>query len=444
MMRGVRSLLILLVIAVALGWYAWRDSQRPAGDDGPSRDQVFAVKAESIDEIAIRSEAGEQTRLQKSGEQGWQIVAPTTAPPDPAEVSGLTLNLARLEIQRVVDENPPDLNEYGLAQPRVEVAFKADGEEHRLLLGSKTPPGTDVYAKRGADNAVFLISSYLESTFNRSTFELRDKTVLKVERDKLDAVELTTSGRTVRFARADGEWRMTAPVPARADFSAVEGLVSRLSGLQMRSVIEDPAAARKAGLEKPVATARLGSGSSQATLAFGAPAEDGAVHARDLSRPVVFTVDASILDDLKKTPADLRQKDLFDARSFNATYLEITQAGQTSTFEKARVKNAEGQEEDRWKQTAPQERELEQASVDRLLSAVTGVRASGFVDAAPKALAAPSLSVVVRFDEGKKEERVGFARTGTEAFAARAGEPGAAGIEPDALEAITKALQELK
>ena len=32
----------------------------------------------------------------------------------------------------------------------------------------------------------------------------------------------------MRFEKASGEWKLTQPVAARADFSAVEGLVSRL------------------------------------------------------------------------------------------------------------------------------------------------------------------------------------------------------------------------
>src|SRR5687767_6631359 len=123
-MRGVRSLLVLVVIAIPLGYLVYRDSQRPAGDDLPKKDKVFAVESEKIEEIAVRSDTGEQTRLQKSGAD-WQIVAPVTARPDTSEVSGLTTNLSTLEIQRVVDENPPDLKEYGLEKPRIEVSFKA-------------------------------------------------------------------------------------------------------------------------------------------------------------------------------------------------------------------------------------------------------------------------------------------------------------------------------
>jgi hypothetical protein len=444
-MRGLRSLIILILVAIPIGWLTWRESRRSTGDDEPKKEKVFTVEAEKIEEITVRSEAGDQTRLQKSGDKGWQIVAPTSAQPDPAEISGLTSNLSTLEVQQVVDENAPDLKEYGLAQPRIEVAFKSGGQQHTLLIGQKTPPGTDLYAKQASSNRVFLIPSYLESTFNKGTFDLRDKSVLKVERDKLDTLEVSTAERTTRFAKPSGEWQIAAPVQGRADFSAIEGLVSRLTGLQMKAVVEE-ADQKKLGLEKPAATVRMGAGSSQATLTIGGPAAEGTVYAKDLSRPIVFTVESSILDELKKDPSEYRQKDLFDARSFNATRVEIVRGGESHAFEKTKTKNKEGQDEETWKQIAPKPRDLDRTSFDTLLNAVTGARATSFVDAsaASKALAAPELTVSVRFDEGKKEDRVVFAKSGTDAFASRAGEPGAAKIDASALDSIVKALQELK
>jgi hypothetical protein len=444
-MRGLRSFAVLLGIAIALGWYAYRESDRPPRDDGPKKEKVFTVESEKIEEIGIRSEAGEQTRLQKSADKGWQIVAPTTSQPDPGEVSGLLSNLSTLEMQRVVDENPPDLNEYGLTQPRIEVSFKAGGQQQTLHIGSKTPPGTDLYAKRGADKKVFLIPSNLEATFNKGTFDLRDKTVLKVDREKLDVLEVSAGDRTTRFTKPSGEWQIAVPAQGRADFNAIESLVNRVASLQMKSVVDD-GDAKKLGLEKPAATVRLGSGSSQATLAFGGPAAEGTVYARDLSRPGMFTVESSLLDELKKDPSEYRQKDLFDARSFNANRLEIVRTGQTHAFEKTKTKNKQGQDEEKWRQVSPQTRELDQASFDALISAITGARATSFVDAATaaKALAAPDLTVTIKFDDGKKEERVTFAKAGTDAFAARSGDPGAAKTESGSVDSITKALQELK
>lgn len=442
-MRGLRSFLGLLIILVALGAYLYFvESKRTPGEEGPKKEKVFSVEADKIEEIAIKAESGEQTTLRKAGSD-WQIVSPTTAKPDSSEVSGLTSNLSSVEIQSVVDENPPDLKEYGLASPRVEVTFKAGGQSHTLQIGHKTPPGSDLYAKRGNEKKVFLIASYLDSTFNRKTFDLRDKTAIHVDRDKVDSLEVATPERTMRFTKANNEWQMTAPTAGRADFSAVEGLAGRVAGLQMKSIAPDTEAG-KFGLDKPAATVRIGTGSSQATLAIGGKAEDG-LYARDLSRPLVFTIDATLLDDLKKDPFQYRQKDLFDARSFNSTRLEIARAGQTFVFEKTKGKNKEGQDEEKWRQVSPQGRDVDQTKVESLLSAITGAQATAAgTDAAKSALSKPELTIAIKYDGGKKEDRVTFARSGKSAFASRASEPGAVIVDGSAIDSIVKALEELK
>jgi hypothetical protein len=447
-MRGLRSFLVLLAVLIGLGAYVYFvESKRDPLDTGPKKDKVFAVEADKIEELTIRSESGDKTTLRKTGDD-WQIVDPVTARPDSAEVSGLTTNLATLEIQSVVQENAPDLGAYGLDKPRVEVAFKAGGQQHALQIGQKTPPGTDLYAKRANGNTVFLISSYLDSTFNRGTFDLRDKTVLRVERDKLEALEIEAGGREMRFVKSGAEWRLAAPVQGRADFNAVDGLVSRLTGLQMKSVADaeaDPAELKKFGLDKPAATVRLGSGSSQASLTIGGEAEEGSVYAKDGARAAVYTVDASLLEELKKTADEFRQKDLFDARTFNTTRVEIARGDQTIAFEKTKSKNKDGQEEEKWRQTAPQARDVDQAKVESLLSTITGVRATEFAGPSEKSgLEKPELTVTIRFDEGKKEERVAFARSGSNAYASRADDKAVAKIDAATIDSIVKGIEELK
>ena len=369
---------------------------------------------------------------------------PAAAKPDAAEVSGLTTNLSTLEVQQVVDENASALADYGLDKPRVEVTFKTGGQQHTLQIGQKTPPGTDLYAKRAGDNTVFLISSYLDSTFNRGTFDLRDKTVLNVERDKVEAVDVTAGTQSMRFTRAGGEWQMTAPAPGRADFGAVEGLVGRIAGLQMKAIEQNATKLAQYGLEKPAATVTLGSGSSQATLLIGKEAGEGALYAKDASRPAVFTIESSILDDLKKDPAEYRQKDLFDARAFNSNRLEIARGSQTLVFEKVTTKNKDGQDEQKWRQTGPQARDVDATKMDALLNAITGARATGFATAGTKTgLDKPELTAGIKFDDGRKQDRVTFARSGADAYAQRAGDTSAAKIDTATLDAIVKALDAL-
>ena len=307
------------------------------------------------------------------------------------------------------------------------------------LLGQKTPTGADLYARTPDKPRVFLVSAYIESTFNKSGFELRDKTILKIDREKVDRVEIETPDRTVKVAKQGADWRIASPVDARADFGAVEGIIGRLNTTPMKSIAADAAADLKEyGLDTPAATVRVTSGSSQAGLAIGKSAGEGAVYAKDLSRPMVFTIEAALLDELKKPVDDFRVKDLFDARSFNTTRIEIVRNGQTITLEKEKNKAA-------WKQIAPAAKAADAAKVEALLTALSSARATSFVDKiAGTGLETPAVTVSIAFEDGAKREKVAFGRQGTDAFARRDGDAAAAKIDTAALDGIIKAVEALK
>ena len=436
-MRGLRSFAGLLVIAIALGAYLYFvESRRTPGDDAEKRDKVFAIEADSIEEVSVKSQTGELTTLKKNGAE-WQIVAPAAAPADATEISGITTNLSTLEVQRVIEENATDLEMFGLAKPRIEVAFKSGGQEQRLLIGNKTPTGSDLYAKTAAQPKVFLIASFLDSTFNRSSFELRDKTALAFDREKADGLEIVAGNRTIRFGKTAEGWQVTEPAMKRSDPAAIEGLVSRIHGLQMKKLVPAEAGdAKTYGLAPPAATVRVGSGSAQSTLLLGSAAGEGEVYARDGSGPAVFTVESTLLEDVKKDASDYVQKELFDARAFTTTKVEITRGSETRSLEKTTA-NKDGKTEEKWRQTAPAAKDLETANVDALLSALTGVRAESIVASMPSGVK-PEVSVTLTFDGGK-QERVTFYRLGAETFASRDGL--LAKIQPAALDSIMKALE---
>jgi hypothetical protein len=439
MMKGVRSFLVLLVIAAALGGFLYYDSRRQP-ESASKQEKVFAgLEADKIEQVTVTAAKGDKTTVQKQG-SAWQVTAPVSAPADEAELSGITSNLASLEVQRVVDEQGTDFKQYGLDPAKTTVAFKAAGKDQTLLLGDKTPTGGDMYARRPDSPRVFLVSSFLDATFNKSSFDLRDKTVLKLDRDKVERIEVQVADRTMTFVKQGADWRVTSPIDARADFGAVEGIVGRLNTSPMKAVeaadIKDPKELAKYGLDKPAVTVRVTSGSSQAGLAIGKSAAEGTVYARDLSRPMVFTIESSLADELKKPADEFRVKDLFDARSFNTTRIEVTRQGQTLAFEK---------DKDAWKQVTPAARAADTAKVEALLTALTGARANSFeTKLASTGLDTPELVATIKYDDGKKEEKVTFAKKGTDGFARREGDTAAAKIDAATVESIVKALDALK
>ena len=162
---------------------------------------------------------------------------------------------------------------------------------------------------------MFLIPAFQETILNRNTFDLRDKLIVHLQRDKVEAIEVASESGAVAFKKAGTDWLITAPLQARADNSTVEGLVGRVETAQMKALVTSdatPADLAKYGLDKPSLAITVGLGSAKATLAIGAPGADGVHYARDASRPVVVAVDSAFVTDLKKGANDYRRRDVFD------------------------------------------------------------------------------------------------------------------------------------
>jgi hypothetical protein len=429
-MKGLWSTIALALVAIGLGAYIYFADPQKAPDT-PARDKVFSVAADKVRTLTVAAD-GETSVLEKKGDS-WQMTAPVATDADQTEVTSLVTNLSTLEINRVVDENAADLAQYGLAEPKITVEFGGEGTSGKIAFGDKTPTSGDMYAVKPGEKKVFLVSAFLESTFNRKPFDLRDKRVVRFERDKADGLEVTTAAGTAVMARSGSDWTVTAPVQTRADYGAIEGLLTRVSTAVMSGIAETaPADLKKYGLDAPQATIVVKSGSSTATLTVGKE-EDGKVYAKDAARDMVFTVDASFANDVRRTPDDFRDKDLFEFRGFTASKLVITRGADTVTLEKAG---------DKWTR-ASAATQPDAAKLEDFLAQLSALKAAAWIPAAQASgLNAPAVRVEATYDEKKLTESVSFARAGNDVFAARAGEPGAARVEAAAFDGALKALDE--
>jgi hypothetical protein len=448
-MRGLKSTLALIVVLAGLGAYIYFVTWKQPADSstGKKQEKVFAsLESDKIEEIKVSSVSGESTTLKKDN-GAWQMTQPSAVKADDSEVSAIASALSSIEMTRVVDENPTNLNDYGLSNPRIVLDFKAAGDKdyRKLLIGEKSPTGGDLFAKRNDEKRVFLIPSFQETTFNKTAFDLREKTLLKFDRDKVDGIDVVSGGKSTAFAKQGADWKITKPLDVRADFSAIEGLIGRLQSAQMKSIVTTdptPDDLKKYGLDKPATTVNVKAGSSTATLVVGGKAADNTVYARDVSKPAVVTIESSLADELKKGADDYRRKDLFEFRPYNASHIEITRDGQTIVFD--RVKGQGENAQDKWRRASPNAADADKDKVEGMLSRLSNMRASAFQDSTAKTgLDKPAMTVVVKFDDGKKEERVAFGKEGDAVFAARPGEAGAAKADAADFTEVNKSLDEL-
>jgi Domain of unknown function (DUF4340) len=448
-MRGLRSTILLAVALAGLGAYIYFVTWKQPADTGSGQEKVFAgLTTDNITSLTITAEDGSVTTLTKTN-GSWKMTAPLDTGADPAAVTGVTSALGSAEITRVVDDTGANASQYGLSTPRLQVAFKTnDNASHQLLIGSVSPTGASLYAKRDDKPQIFLIPQYQETTFNKTTFDLRDKSLLAFDRAKIQSISVTADGKTADLAKkGEEQWRLTSPVDARADFGTVESVVSKLQTAEMKKVVTEkdptPAELKEYGLDHPSIAATIKTDAAPITVEFGKQADADTTYVRDNTKTGVFTVENAVPDELKKAPEDYRRRDLFDFRAYNATKVELTRGDQTVTFE--RVKGTGDDAVDSWKRTSPgAAADADKSKVEALLAKIADLRADSFVaSTSGTGLNKPVLVAHVTFNDGKDQERVQFGEAGGSVYAAVPGDAGAAKVDKTAFDGVTSALDEL-
>jgi hypothetical protein len=453
-MRRLRSTLALFVLFLAIGGYAWFiERERPPDAESDAGENAFDVAAGRITDLTVNAANGDVTVLTRTeNEIDWVVTAPIETEADDNAATAIATTLAALEVRRVVEEEAADLTPFGLNEPSVGVTFATpDGEPLRLSVGDESPTGGERYAAVG--NRVILVANFVESTLNRTTFELRDRSILEFTGPDVTSLTVQQNDDTLRFAKADNRWRVVEPLEARADFGLVEAMVGRLGSGEMVAIESESAtddALEPFGLDTPRLAATVEVNGDRHSLLIGDENPAATVYARDAARQLVFTIDAALVDDLARGADTYRQKDLFDFRPFNAAALTVERGDRTIRFEKTSAAADEGAEEaagaieEEWRRVEPEPADVERAEMDTLLRALSELRADSFVASRDgTGLDAPLVTVTATYGDDAQEERVLIGRSGDATYGLRGDEPGAAVVDSDAVDAALEALDAL-
>jgi len=288
------------------------------------------------------------------------------------------------------------------------------------------------------------VAGYTDSIFNRATFDLRDKTLLAFDREKVDRIGLSSGGpgtTSLELAKEGTDWKLTKPIAAIADYAAVDPLLSRLQTVAMKSIVAEqatPADLKKYGFDQPQGTVVLSAAGTATSLVIGGKATGDDVYVRDSSKPLIATADGALLKDLQKGAEDYRRKEIFAFRGYSTDRIEFTRDGQAIVFEKVK---AQGQTPEKWHRASPTAGDPDAMGMENLFVKLETLRAASFVGSAARTgLDKPSLTVNAKFEDGKKEERVSFAKAGTDVYASVPGQPGAVKIATVDFDELMKAL----
>lgn len=345
-MSGGRYTIILVVILGLLAscYFLFVHEEEQVAE----AERVFEIGAEEVVGIRVTVD-GAATTIEKVPMEGWEITDPIRYPADPNVVGTLLREFTTLSPARTVADSTEVLSEYGLESPSASVeVIRGLDRPMILLLGDVNPTGAAYYAAEQGTRRVFLVSAQINGNLRRTTDALRDRGLVRVERDEVEEVVLEKGDRRV-VLRLDpyGTWRVEAPYRLPAERDEVVNAVSTITGASAISFIDEaPSSLEEYGLANPVmtATVKSGDGNILRTLSLGNE-EMGQVYAMTSERRNVYSVSMTVLHQLDREPDFYRRVTAFDFQSYRVPTFSMDLGNESVTLVKHAFED--------WRMTSP-------------------------------------------------------------------------------------------
>jgi hypothetical protein len=430
------GLLIAAVVLAALSGVLYWSNHHPAGESTTKASsdvapKILSLNQDDITKISIQKKEAEETDLIKDASGKWQITAPKPLGADKEAVSSLLYAVSSLNSDRLVDEKPSDLTQYGLKQPSLMVNVTTkDNKTHEVLLGDSTPTGSDVFAKLEGDPRIFTIASYNKNSLDKGVGDLRDKRLLPADFDKVSQIELITKKQDLTFARNKEDWQILKPKPLRADNFKISELVDKLKDAKMETSATDADAKKVASsfaAGSPVAIAKVTDASGTQELQVRKNKND--YYAKSTAVAGVYKVPSDVGIGLDKTLDDFRNKKLFDFGYDDPNNIELHDGAKAYFLTKG------GQE---WWSDG---KKMDSSSVQSLIDKVRGLSATKFPESG---FSSPALELTVVSNEGKRTEKVSIAKSGDHYIAKRENEPSLYELDSSSITDLQKAAADVK
>jgi hypothetical protein len=376
-----RNTAILAAIVVLVGAYLYF-VERPAVEREAEKKTLVAFAPEDATGIVL--EYPDRTIELAEREGAWVIVKPRELEADQTAVKSLLRATAEAELKRVVEEKPGDVAKFGLSPPAATIRIRlGEGKSvPALAVGDSTPIGFNAYVRRGDEPAVLLTSGTFQSGVKKDLEDLRDRTVVRFEDAEVQKVTFRPAGQPATAVERAGEgWRIAEPIQAKADPTAVQGVLASLRAMRARGFVDAPedeagsdakAAAVDRGLDPPRLAIEVAvEGGEPQVVELGAEKEgegEALLPVRVAGRATIYEVGAHTFASLAKTANDLRDKTVLEVEPAAVASLEVARRdGEGFTLER----QGEG-----WIVAGAGDAETRDAVASRLVEDATGLKGS--------------------------------------------------------------------
>ena len=208
----------MLVVFLILGIYYFLvdlPAEKKKTKEKEMAGKVLYFKAANVKEFSL-IKTDQTITLQQNPESNWNLIQPLKTKGDNPESDSFLSEIENLEKLRVVENNPKDLEQYGLQDPAIKIHFKfKEGKQETLLFGHDSPMGDKTYLKLGGDARV-LLAVTLQTKLDKSVYDFRDKTILNFSSGSINQIQIQRKENPLYLIREKDQWLISGEVKAKA------------------------------------------------------------------------------------------------------------------------------------------------------------------------------------------------------------------------------------
>lgn len=398
-----KTTLILLVIFLGLLAFILLFNVKDAGKEKPG-DKLVDLSSDDVERIVFKTEE-ETITFVKEGEDNWLISEPIEAKADKYEVDRIADDFSSLEIDRVVEEEPEDLEKYGIPQTEVTLEFKDREKPVKVLVGLENPLDQKFFAKREDETRVVLISSTHKTLFEKKVFDFREKSIFKFETDDVKGIKLRSRDIQWDAEKKEEEWFLKMPVESLAEKSDITSLLSSLSDLKAKEFVSEEKSDeefKKFMRDAPEHTITLQMPLESQELTFFIQKTEDKVYATTSLSPKIITVEDTILSKVEKDPYEMREKEVADFYSWEVNKVTLEKGDLNLTV-------VEDEEEEKWHFDSAEDEEADKDKIAEFIRKIEALQADSFIDPplilAEFGLDPPAVKVTLRIKEDEEKSK---------------------------------------
>jgi hypothetical protein len=370
----IKTTFILLLVFLGLLAFIFLFDVKDVGKEKPG-EKLVDLSSDDVEKINFKTEEETITFIKEGGDD-WLITEPIEAKADKNEVDRIADDFSSLEIDRVVEDEPEDLEKYGIPQKEISLKFKDREEPVRVLVGLENPLDQKFFAKREDETRVVLISSTHKTLFEKKVFDFREKSIFKFETEDVKGIKVRSGEIQWETEFEEDDWFLKKPVVSLAKKSDITSLLSSLSDLKAKEFVSEEKTdeeLKKFKLETPEYTITLQMPLENREVVFFIQKTADKLFATTSLSPKIIEVEDTILSKLETDPQDLRDKEVADFYSWEANKVALE-------IRDLRLTVVEEKEEDKWHFDSVEGEEADKDKIDEFIRKIEALQAEEFID----------------------------------------------------------------